>query len=454
MIELNEVYSIIDRKLDDSIRLLMDFISQPSVCATGEGVVEMAHLVRDTLKNLGFKVELYDTPTGAPIVYAVLKGKSDKTLLFYNHYDVQPPDPLDEWETPPFQPVIKNGKIYGRGASDNKGNIIARIAAIRAYLEAYGELPLTVKFLIEGDEECSSRGFSEFVDKHGDILKADGCIWESGYVDREGRLQVYTGMKGILYVEFNVKCAKRDLHSSMGTIIPNPAWRLIWALSTIKSPDEKILIEGFYDNVREPSKEDLEALEKIPFDEEFIKGLTGVKEFTKKVSGLRLKIEHFFKPTATIDGLISGYTGKGSKTVLPSRATAKMDFRLVPDQDPYDIFEKLKKHLVKHGFEDVEVKLLGAEHPGKSPVNSEIAKVTVKAAEIVYGKPPVLFPITPGSGPFYNIANKLNIPTISAGVGYYDSKAHAPNENIRIEDFRKGIKHIATIIHLFSKGQG
>lgn len=450
MKELYEIYETINRNINKELELLKKFVAQPSVCAISEGLSDMAHLIGEVLENLGFKVKFYDTQTGAPIIYAVMNGRSDKTLMFYNHYDVQPPEPLEEWESDPFKPVIKNGKIYGRGVSDNKGNIVARIAAVRAYLETYGELPLTIKFLIEGDEECSSRGFKEFVDRHREMLRAHGCIWESGYLNKEGRLQIYAGMKGILYVELISKGAKRDLHSSMGTIIPNPAWRLVWALSTIKNSNEEVMIDGFYDKVKYPSKEDLEALEKIPFDEEFIKELTGVKEFTKKVSGLELKIEHFFKPTVTIDGLVSGYIGKGSKTVLPSKAIAKMDFRLVPDQDPYEIYDRLVEHLKKGGFTDIEVKLLGAEYPGKSPINTEITNVTVKSAELVYGKPPVLFPITAGSGPFYNIANRLNIPTISAGVGYYDSRAHAPNENIRLEDFKKGIEHIATIIHMFS----
>ncbi len=447
------MFDLIDKNLNDSIRLLMDFVAQPSVCATGEGVRDMAQLLGEVLKELGFSVTYYDTPTKAPIIHAVLKGRSEKTLMFYNHYDVQPPDPLNEWETPPFEPVIKGDKIFGRGVNDNKGNIAARIAAIKALTEVFGDLPLSIRFIIEGDEECSSRGFSSFIDECKDELRADGCIWESGYVDKDGRLQMYAGMKGILYVELVARGAKRDLHSSMGSIIPNPAWRLVWALSTIKGPDEKVLIDGFYDDVADPSPEDIKALEEVPFDEEFLKELTGVREFTKKVSGLQLKVEHFFKPTATIDGLVSGYIGEGSKTVLPSRAVAKMDFRLVPNQDPHDIFEKLKQHLARHGFSDIEVRLLGAEHPGKSPISSEIAKVAVKAAEQVYEKPPILLPMAAGSGPFYYVANKLGVPTISAGVGYYDSKAHAPNENIRIEDFRRGIKHIAAIIYMFAEGR-
>ena len=450
---LQKVFSVIDRDLNSSINLLKDFVAQPSVCATGEGVRDMARMLGEVLKELGFSVSYHETPTKAPIIHAVLKGKEEKTLMFYNHYDVQPPDPLSEWESPPFEPVVRDGKLFGRGVNDNKGNIVARIAALKAVTEVFGESPLTVRFVIEGDEECSSRGFSGFIDECREELRADGCIWESGYVDKDGRLQMYAGMKGILYVEFVARGAERDLHSSMGTIIPNPAWRLVWALSTIKGPDEKVLIEGFYDDVADPAPEDIRALEEVPFDEEFLKDLTGVKEFTKKATGLQLKIEHFFKPTATIDGLVSGYIGEGSKTVLPSRAVAKLDFRLVPNQDPHDIFEKLRQHLARHGFSDIEVKLLGAEHPGKSPINSEIAEVAAKAAERVYEKPPVLLPMTVGSGPFYYVANKLGVPTISAGIGYYDSKAHAPNENIRIEDFRKGIKHMAAVICMFAESR-
>ena len=449
---LNEVFNYIDKHYEEAIRDLIKLCSQPSISARNEGLNECANLVKELLENIGAKVELLKINNAPPLVYAELtSNKSDKTLLFYNHYDVQPPEPLEEWKSPPFKPTIRNDKIYARGVSDNKGNIVARIKAIEAILKVTKELPLNIKFVIEGEEEIGSPNLPKYIEKYHEKFKANAGIWESGSKNAKEQLTIYLGVKGILYVELIAKGPNRDVHSASATLIPNPAWKIIRALSILKDENENILIPGFYEHVKPPSKEELEHISKIEFDTQKLKENLGLKQLLLGLEGQEALKRHLYSPTCNICGLISGYTGPGGKTVLPSKAIAKIDFRLVPNQDPEDIYNKLKKYLKSKGFNDIEVKLLGKLYPAKTPLNSPIVKATVNAAIKVYGKPPVIYPTMAGSGPMYLFIKKLGIPISSTGVGYYASRAHAPNENIRIKDFIEGMKHVAAIIHEYSK---
>ena len=449
-IGLEDVFTYVDEKRDEYIGLLRRFCRQPSVSAQDLGVDEMAEMVASEMRMVGGAVRLIST-AGKPIVFAAFQGRGERTLSFYNHYDVQPPEPLELWDSPPFAAEVRDGCLYARGAADNKGNLVARIAAVEAFLKTRGELPLNVKFVVEGEEETGSPHLAEFARGHGDLLRSDGCIWESGGKDLRGRPEVYVGMKGICYVELTASGAKRDLHSSWGTVVPNPAWRLVHALSTLKDGDERILIKGFYDDVREPTELDLEVLQRMDFDFDGYREKFGLKQFLKNLSGMDFLVKHFFQPTCTICGMMSGYTGMGSKTVLPSEALAKVDFRLVPNQDPADIPRLLRGHLDSHGFEDVRIRISEGEHPARSPVDSPISEVAISTARRVYGREPVVYPMTAGSGPMYVLCQKPGIPAAAVGVSHADSRAHAPNENIRLDDFVNGIRHIALIMHEFSK---
>ncbi|HDI73610.1 MAG TPA: M20/M25/M40 family metallo-hydrolase, partial [Candidatus Korarchaeota archaeon] len=262
-----KVNELIEGELDRFIRQLMTLVRQPSVAATGEGLEECAELLVDIMKKNGIQARVLPVKGGPPAVYGEIRAKSSgaPTILFYNHYDVQPPDPLDEWKYPPFDPHIVDGKIYGRGTSDNKGNIISRIHAVWAFLSAIGEVPVNVKFFVEGEEEIGSPHLAPFVEEHKELLKADCGIWEFGGVDHEGRPNIWLGLKGILYVELRVRGTAADTHSSRAPIIPNAAWRLVWALNTLKSEDERVLVEGFYDDVIKPTQRELELIERIPY---------------------------------------------------------------------------------------------------------------------------------------------------------------------------------------------
>ncbi len=452
MSDHNKIDSYLEENLDKSIAELSRLVAQPSISAQGIGLKECANLVAEMFRARGFTAQVMDTE-GAPVVYAERKGKSDKTLLFYNHYDVQPPEPLELWESPPFEPSLREGKLYGRGVSDDKSHITARLHAIDSILETDGELPCNIKFIIEGEEETSSVHLHDFIRENLELLKADACIWEFGGVDHRDVPMQYLGLRGICYVELSVESLGTDVHSGLGgSIFPNAAWRLVWALSTLKGPDERIRIPGFYDDVKQPTERDRELMEALPDVADEYKTRYGVKKFIKGITGgTDLKMEEVFVPTCTICGLTSGYQGPGSKTVLPAKASAKVDFRLVPDQKPEDILMKLRKHLDAHGFEDVQITFLGGEPAARTDPDDGFVRTVVQAAEEIYEEAMQLVPMIGGSGPNYPFVHDLGLPVATAGLGYPDTRAHAPNENIRIDLYLKHARHMARVIKEFAK---
>jgi len=451
MTDYSKVDSYLETNLDKSLDELSKLVAQPSVGAQQLGMKECASLVAEMLKARGFEVRVMDTE-GAPVVFGERKGRSEKTLLIYNHYDVQPPEPLELWETPPFEPSLRNGKLYGRGVSDDKGHIVSRLHAIDSWLATEGELPCNIKFIIEGEEETASVNLYKFVVDHKDLLKADACMWEFGGVDHTDTPVQYLGLRGICYVELSIDLLSTDVHSGLGgSIFPNAAWRLVWALNTLKGPDERILIPGFYDNIRPPTKRDVELLAALDDPTDDYKSRYGVPYFTKGLTGgVNLKVEEIFSPTCTICGLTSGYQGPGSKTVLPARASAKVDFRLIPDQDPKDILKKLRAHLDANGFSDVQITDLGGDSPARTDPDDPFIQLVAKQAEEVYEVPMKLIPMSGGSGPNHPFVHVLGLPVATAGLGYPDTKAHAPNENIRVDLYLKHARHMARVIHEFA----
>ena len=448
---MDDLYDHIDRHADEYVASLQRLIRQPSVAAQGVGMAETAELVREMLVGVGAAPRLVDTRGGYPVVYAEIAGASSKTLSFYNHYDVQPAEPLDLWDSDPWAAEVRDGRIWGRGVADNKGNIAARLAAVDAFRRVRGGVPLNVKFIVEGEEEIGSPHLEHFTADHPDLCRADACIWEFGGKDLEGRPAVYLGLKGICYVELRVSGVRQDQHSSVATSTPNPAWRLVWALASLKDRNERVLIPGFYDKVLPPAPEEIAALERMPNTEAQRLEHLGIDRFLLDLSGIELKKRDYFEPTCTISGIESGYTGPGSKTVLPSRAMAKVDMRLVPDQDPHEIFALLRKHLDDQGFGDVEAILLGPEKPARTRMDAPIAKVVIGAYREVYGVEPVVSPTSSGSGPWYELCTKFGIDACTAGVGHARSQAHAPNENIYVDDFVRGIKHVCLIMERFAE---
>ena len=367
---------------------------------------------------------------------------------------MQPPEPLELWESPPFEPQIRDGKMYGRGVSDDKGHFVARLFALDALL-AEGDLPCNVKFIVEGEEETASVNLAKFIHEHTDLLKADACVWEFGGVDHTDTPMQYLGLRGIQYVELTVDLLSMDVHSGLGgSIFPNAAWRLVWALNSLKGADERILIPGFYDAVQQPSARDRELMSALADVTEEYKARYGVPYFIKGLKGGdELKIEEVFSPTCTICGLTSGYQGPGSKTVLPARASAKVDFRLIPDQEPKDILAKLRAYLDSHGFTDVKITDLGGDAPARTDPDHPFIKLVVDAAKEVYDKPMTLVPLVGGSGPSHPFVHELGLPVATAGMGYPDTRTHAPNENIRIDLYLKHARHMARVVRKFGAGK-
>ncbi len=452
MLDFAPIDDAIDAQLSNQLENLKRLCAQPSIAAQDVGMQACAELVAGMLEERGFETSILPTD-GQPVVFAERQGASDRTLLFYNHYDVQPPEPLELWESPPFEPEIRDGKIYGRGVSDDKGHLICRLAALDALLAQQGELPCRVKFIVEGEEEIGSPNLPAFVAQNEDLLAADACVWEFGGVDHHGRSVQSAGLRGICYVELVARTGTLDAHSGLGGgIFPNAAWRLTWALATLKGPDERIRIPGFYDKVLPPTARDLELLGELPEVSENYKETYGIQGFIKGLNGgLDLHREEVFAPTCTICGLTSGYQGPGTKTVLPAEARAKVDFRLVPDQDPSEVFELLKAHLAQEGFDDIEVEWLGGEPPGRTDPDDPFLQMVVETARSVYGQPQLIEPIAGGSGPVHAFISHLGVPVAAAGIGHPEGRVHAPNENVVIDNFTKGIKHTVRIIMNFAQ---
>ncbi len=353
---------------------------------------------------------------------------------------------------PSAQPEVRDGIFFARGAADNKGDLIARLAALDAYRRAKGEPPVKLKFLVEGEEETGSSTFAALVARYADRLAADGCVWEGEGIDHAGRPRFVFGAKGLAYVELWCRMLADDQHSSLAVIAPSAPWRLLEGLSTLRSPDGRVLIDGFYDDAVPPTKEDEAILAALPFEEEAERERLGTKEFVGGATGVELVRRYFFEPTCNIAGLYSGFSVPGTaKTVLPKEAAAKLDLRLVPDQQPEDVVEKLRKHLKARGFDDIEVVYLSGQPPVRSSPDSVIGKATLLAAENLFEHAPAISPFMIGTGPMYEIAGALRIPTVSpAGVCRPDSNIHAPNENVRVNDFLKIVEYSATWMEQFA----
>ncbi|WP_404458911.1 M20/M25/M40 family metallo-hydrolase [Oceanobacillus kapialis] len=448
---MEELFRYIDNHAALYRQWLLNMCNQPSISAKNIGMKEMKELVFRLLIEIGAEVE--EVPTsGYPIIFAHINTGKPRTLSFYNHYDVQPPEPLEEWKSDPFEAKIQDGQIFARGVADNKGNIVARIAAVHAYQQAYGELPVNVKFIIEGEEEVGSPHLKGFASNHPEKLKSDVMIWEGGMRNvHDKRPHISFGVKGICFVEMRVRGAAFDLHSSEAAIVENPAWRLVWALGTLKAQDERILIEGFYEDIQALTEKEKKFLQTMDYDEEHAKAHYKINDFLNGVSGINLKESLTATPTCTICGLESGYTGQGAKTVLPSHASVKLDFRLVPGQTPQKVMELLRRHLDQHGFKDIEIEQLAGLLPYNTNTDHPFVDTVINSMNEVYEEPPIIMRNLAGSSPMEKLLADTHIPAAQIGVANTASNFHGPNENIYIDDFIQGIKVTSHIMHHFGE---
>lgn len=450
---MEPIYRYIDDHAKEFVETLQRFCRQPSISSEGVGIREMVALLKEQMERIGIETTVHETD-GNPFVTGLVPGESPRTILFYNHYDVQPPDPVEKWDSPPFGAEVREGRVWARGATDNKGNILSRLSAVEAFLKVKGKPPLTVKFIFDGEEENGSPSLLPFVDSHGDWLRADGAIWEDGaWKDKPNQPVIDLGNKGLISFEVSVRTANVDFHSSMAPIYENACWRLAWALSSLKGPDERVQIEGFYDDALAVTKGEEEIIAKIPpFDEEERLGCFEMRRFIRGLSGTDLVRRLLMEPTCNISGFIGGYTGRGRKTAVASEAKASIDMRLVPQQRAMDIYDKVRRHLDEHGFADVKMSApTSISEPSRPPHDSDIVKAIQRASRRVYGVEPVLKPQGIGGTPSWKVTNTLHIPMAGTGLGRVSAQAHGHNENLVIQEFIDCVKYMATIMQEFSK---
>lgn len=436
--------------LDYMIQATARLVNIPSLAAERRGIPESAALVRELLEAEGIATELHETG-GAPVVYGVGGNPAGPTILFYNHYDVQPAEPLDAWTTDAFTLTRRGDNWYGRGAADDKGEIVARLAALKLYRERHGELPFQVKFLIEGEEEIGSPNLATYLAEHKAKLAADAVVWEFGAVDSADRPMTYTGLKGIISAELSVRTARHDLHSGFSPVIEGAAYRLAAALVSLRSPDGRVLIDGFYDDVRPVTAAEELALQALPPEDEELTKAFELRGFIGDLTGTELHRRLYLEPAFNINAFEAGYNGPGILVSLPATARARIDIRLVPDQEPRRVWEQLKAQLAANGYGDVEMKVLDHFEAGvRSDIGHEFVKLSVQALREVHGQEPSLFPSSFGSGPMYPFVEHLNAPIAGLGIAYPGSRIHGPDEHIRLQDITLGIATLTRLFELYA----
>lgn len=448
---LQDVLNYIDEHFDDTVAELVGFCSQPSVSADGRGMGEMASLVESALRAAGGRTRRFGTATNYPLVLAEFEGKGQAMLVFYNHYDVQPPEPMERWSSDPFNPTVVDGKIYARGTADNKGSLVARIAALKAYLAVEGRPPINVTYVAEGEEESGSKYFRAFVAEHPEYFAADGVIWEEASADQNGVPVMRLGNKGMLHVELSAIGPTNDIHSRFGGIFPNPVWRLVWAAASIRSPDGSNKIEGFMDDVVAPTDWEERIYQGLAPGSTRLLERHGLNGSFPSMSDLDVMRTLYHYPTTNISGVSGGYAGPGSKTIIPGEAKLRMDFRLVPDQRPEKILELLRRHLDNNGFEDVEIRTLNTHTPVKTPLSDPFAQLVAEAGEQIFGRSITVEPTSSGTGPRHVVSAVSSVPIVAIGASYAGSMIHGPNENIRLDDLKGHAKHVAAIMDAMAR---
>ena len=442
--DLTDVFAYIDAHRQEYLDRLFAYLRQPSISAHGLGIAETAEHIAGVMAPLGLTPRIMPT-AGWPMV---LGGRDDRpdapTVLLYGHYDVQPPDPLDAWLSPPFEPTIRDGRIYARGVGDNKGQHFAQILGVEATLACRGALPCNVKVLLEGEEEIGSPRMPDFVRDHRAELGADLVVTSDGPVDENGLPVLRFGVRGVLSFELRAHGANRDLHSgNWGGVAPNPLWTLIHLLGTMKNDRGEVTIDGFYDAVEPQTPLEREALAALPVDLDATMLSLDVTQLDAPADrGFYERLSAW--PTFTINGLHGGYGGPGSKTVLPHEAFAKCDMRLVEAQTAADIFARVEAHVRRHAPE-VEVLWQGAMDPSRTPLESPYT-APLRAAITAAQGAPQLVPAMGGSLPDYVFTKTLGLPAFQIPYANADEANHAPNENLEVERFFNGIKTGAALL--------
>ncbi|QRM30965.1 M20/M25/M40 family metallo-hydrolase [Microvirga sp. VF16] len=430
---------------------LRRLVGIPSVSARGEFLSECAEAARDLLGGAGFRTEIHPGDIGHFVVGEI--GEGPLTVMVYNHYDVQPEDPVSLWHSPPFEMTERDGRWYGRGVADDKGEFISRLEGWRLFRERHpGPLPFRVIWLVDGEEEIGSPSLEAFLKTRFPGEKVDVCWWESGEIDSSGRPVVLCGFKGVMAVELRCRTAKADLHSSLGAVFDNPLWRLSAATASLRDRSGRILIDGFYDAIRQPTQEDRDLVTKPPFPFGSLVEATGGQQVLDGIDEANFYRAMNFEPCMNVNGFAGGYAGEGAKTVLPAEGSVKIDFRLVPDQDPQHVVSLLRAHLDRHGFEDIELIVHDANvKPVRSSTDHWFIQDAKEILEKHFERPVIVQPSSPASGTAHPFVEQLGASIVGIGITHHGAMLHSPNENIIIEQFETMIECSAALFDRFAE---
>lgn len=454
---LQEIFDYVDQHQNEFIDELEGVCACASTAANQEGLTAAREYILDRMHKAGIKEQEISVEKGNSMLYGHCEGEKNKTVLFYNHYDVVEEGGWEKWRTKnPFRLKREGDMLYARGVSDDKGPLFTRIQAVKAILAVRGRLPVNVKFLVEGDEETASPSMFRYQRENPETFKeltrSDLCFWENGRRDQEGHPWARFGVRGTC--AFNLRCTtcNTDLHGRMGATVPSASWRLVWALGTLKGPDERIAIEGFYDDVLPLTKREIEILKAFPYEEEAVKEKLELKEFLLGATGEELKRRIYLEPTLSICGLEAGELYNGPRGIVPHTAWARISFYLSANQNPEKIHKQLRSHLDRHGFSDIEVEYLGGSHAVKTATDLPVTKQLEKAAEAAYEKKMVIELTQLGAGPAIAFRRAWeDLPIIGIGPGNTGSNHHAPDENLKVDDYIRAIKHMIAFLYEFGE---
>lgn len=434
--------------------VLRTLISKKSIFAQQIGLKEVATYLGEIFTAAGAKVMIDDSYT-APFVLAEFQSDNPeaKTIIFYHHYDTVPADNDQPWTNDPFTLSVHYGVMYGRGVDDDKGHITARLTAVRKYIREHGSLPVNIIFMMEGAEESASTGLDKYLAKHKKHLRgADLLVWEQGTRNNLGQLEISGGNKGIVTFDMSVRSAEVDIHSSYGGVINSASWYLMDAISSLRSADGRILVEGIYEQVQEPNERELALIAQYALKTpEELKEIYGLQLPVLKEDRQEFLRRFYFEPAINIEGFSSGYQGQGVKTILPAYASAKMEVRLVPGLEPHDVLDKIRKQLDKNGYDRVELTYTLGEMSYRSDMSAPSILNVIELAKDFYPEGISVLPTSAGTGPMHTVFEALEVPMAAFGLGNANSRDHGGDENVKIADYYTHIELIKELIRSYEQ---
>lgn len=455
MESLQEIFDYVDAHFSDMYQDLEKICAYPNTAWQEDAQSRVRTFLCKKLDEIGVRQTVYPIEDGNPFIFGEMSGKNPEYVLFYNHYDVVDGGDSEAWETgDPYQLQTIQGKMYARGISDDKGSLLTRVHAIQAILAVKGTLPVGVKFLWEGDEEVGSPSLAKFAAKEQkkfqELTAADVCLWENGRIDDEGHPWARYGVRGSCCFNLTVKTAKQEAHTRLSAVVPNAAWRLCSAIATLKDPDGRIAIDGFYDSVQWPDEKEQKLLAEFPYDADAEKRNLGLEHYLNDVQAEKVKKKIYTEPCLCICGLDAGGLYQKARGIIPNEARAVISFELVADMNPEQVEQQLRAHFQKHGFADIELEPWGKNIPVKTPVDIPFTERLRKASDISCNRSLVIEPLQLGPGPAYLFRNAWpEMPIVGIGPGNNHSNHHGPNENLKVEDYKKAVKQCIALLYTY-----